>query len=39
MIGDKIVYCREKVGMTQEVLADRLNVSQQEVSGWEDQEK
>ncbi|MCB6415699.1 helix-turn-helix domain-containing protein [Faecalimonas umbilicata] len=35
MIGDKIVYCREKVGMTQEVLADRLNVSQQEVSGWE----
>lgn len=35
MLGDKIEHCRKKAGISQESLADRLNVSQQEVFGWE----
>ncbi len=35
MIGNKISFCRKKVGMSQEELADRLDISRQAVSRWE----
>lgn len=35
MIGSKISFCRKKVGMSQEELADRLDISRQAVSRWE----
>ncbi len=34
-IGERIIECRRKAGMSQEQLADRLNVSRQAVSRWE----
>ena len=35
MIGSKISFCRKKAGMSQEELADRLDISRQAVSRWE----
>ena len=35
MIGNKISSCRKKAGMSQEVLATKLNISRQAVSRWE----
>ncbi|MBE6540977.1 MAG: helix-turn-helix transcriptional regulator [Ruminococcaceae bacterium] len=34
-IYDKILYCRKKVGMSQETLAEKLGVSRQAISKWE----
>ena len=34
-IYDKILYCRKKIGMSQETLADKLGVSRQAISKWE----
>lgn len=34
-LADKILYLRKKQGMSQEVLAEKLNVSRQAVSRWE----
>lgn len=34
-IGDKIAFHRRKCKMTQEVLAEKLNVSRQSVYKWE----
>lgn len=35
MIGNKILSCRKKAGMSQEALAVKLNISRQAVSRWE----
>lgn len=35
MIGNKILSCRKKAGMSQEALAVKLNISCQAVSRWE----
>ena len=35
MIGSKISFCRKRAGMSQEELADRLDISRQAVSRWE----
>ncbi len=34
-IGDKILSCRKKAGMSQETLAAQLHISRQAVSRWE----
>jgi len=34
-LSDKILYCRKKAGLSQEALAEKLNVSRQAVSKWE----
>lgn len=34
-LGDKILYCRKRLGLSQEALAYRLGVSRQAVSKWE----
>lgn len=34
-IGNKISFCRKKVGMSQEALAAKLSISRQAVSRWE----
>ena len=35
MIGDKILSCRKKAGLSQEALAQELGISRQAVSRWE----
>ena len=35
MIGDKILFCRKKAGLSQEALAQELGISRQAVSRWE----
>ncbi len=35
LISDKILYLRKKLGLTQEELAEQLNVSRQSISKWE----
>ncbi|NLY72229.1 MAG: helix-turn-helix transcriptional regulator [Tissierellia bacterium] len=35
ILADKIMFHRKKLGMTQEELAQELNVSRQAVSKWE----
>lgn len=35
MLGKKIYDCRKKNGMSQEVLAEKLNVARQTISNWE----
>lgn len=35
MIGNKILFCRKRAGMSQETLAANLNISRQAVSRWE----
>lgn len=35
MLSEKILYCRKKAGLSQEVLAEQLGVSRQAVSKWE----
>lgn len=35
MIGNRILSCRKKAGMSQEALAAELNISRQAVSRWE----
>lgn len=35
IIGAKIAACRKRVGMSQEKLANELNISRQAVSRWE----
>jgi transcriptional regulator with XRE-family HTH domain len=35
MLGAKIYECRKKNGMSQEMLAEKLNVARQTVSNWE----
>lgn len=34
-IGEKILYCRKRAGMSQEALAAELGISRQAVSNWE----
>lgn len=34
-LSEKIAYCRRRQGMSQEDLAERLDVSRQAVSKWE----
>ena len=34
-LSEKIAYCRRRQGMSQEALAERLDVSRQAVSKWE----
>ena len=34
-LSEKILYCRKKSGLSQEALAQKLNVSRQAVSKWE----
>ncbi len=34
-LNEKIIYCRRKSGLSQENLAELLNVSRQAVSKWE----
>ena len=34
-LSDKILYCRKRSGLSQEALAEKLNVSRQAVSKWE----
>ena len=34
-LHEKIYYCRKKAGLSQEALAEKLNVSRQAVSKWE----
>lgn len=34
-LGEKILYCRKRLGLSQEALAERLGVSRQAVSKWE----
>ncbi|MBQ2119841.1 MAG: helix-turn-helix transcriptional regulator, partial [Peptococcaceae bacterium] len=34
-LGDKILMLRKKEGMSQEQLAEKLNVSRQAISRWE----
>ena len=34
-IGEKILYCRKRTGMSQEALAAELGISRQAVSNWE----
>ena len=34
-LNEKIIYCRRKAGLSQENLAELLNVSRQAVSKWE----
>ena len=34
-LGEKIVFYRKKIGMSQEALAEKLNVSRQAISKWE----
>ena len=34
-LSEKILYCRKRAGLSQEVLAERLGVSRQAVSKWE----
>lgn len=36
--NEKIVYCRKRAGLSQEALAERLGVSRQAVSKWENGE-
>lgn len=38
MLSEKIAYCRRKSGLSQEDLAEKLNVSRQAVSKWENGE-
>ena len=33
-LNEKIIYCRRKAGLSQENLAELLNVSRQAVSKW-----
>lgn len=35
MIGNKISFCRKRMGMSQENLAANLNISRQAISRWE----
>lgn len=35
MVGENIIFLRKRSGMTQEVLAERINVSRQTVAKWE----
>ena len=35
IISDKIIYLRKKQGLTQDELAEQLNISRQSVSKWE----
>ncbi len=34
-LGEKIQYCRKKVGMSQDALAEKIGVSRQAISKWE----
>ncbi|MDH7873334.1 helix-turn-helix domain-containing protein [Bifidobacterium catenulatum subsp. kashiwanohense] len=34
-LGDKIKECRKQAGLSQEQLAERLNVSRQAITKWE----
>ncbi len=34
-LSGKILYCRKRVGLSQEALAEKLGVSRQAVSKWE----
>lgn len=34
-LQDKIVYCRKKAGLSQEALAEKIDVSRQAISKWE----
>lgn len=34
-LAEKIIYCRKKSGLSQDALAEKLNVSRQAVSKWE----
>lgn len=37
-LSEKILYCRKKAGLSQEALAEKLGVSRQAVSKWENSE-
>ena len=34
-LNEKILYCRKRLGLSQEALAERIGVSRQAVSKWE----
>ena len=34
-LQEKITYCRKKAGLSQEALAEKMDVSRQAISKWE----